>query len=237
MRAACAVDAGEIINPDGLINQVEGGALHGMSRALFEEVTWDAQKVTSVDWRTYRTFGVGAPLPVLETVLINNVDEDACGAGEASITVVTAAIGNAIARHSYLDWVLGQVLYSLMEISVKRAEPRQISVVVRSPADFPAHSRSSPIRAPRKTARKSRARSSSWRGSRRLARSDKGASHSERGTRHSVQPEHLAHVVGYVAPPSERDMDGDPLLELPGIRVGRSGVERHHVAEMQRRFK
>ena len=45
-----------------------------------------------------------------------------------------------------------------MEISVKRAEPRQMRVVVRSPADFPAHSRSSPMRAPSSTARKSRAR-------------------------------------------------------------------------------
>ncbi|HEV7265314.1 MAG TPA: penicillin-binding protein 2 [Falsiroseomonas sp.] len=47
-------------------------------------------------------------------------------------------------------------------------------------------------------------------------------------TRIYPEGEHLAHVVGYVAPPSERDMDGDPLLQLPGIRVGRSGVERHH---------
>jgi penicillin-binding protein 2 len=47
-------------------------------------------------------------------------------------------------------------------------------------------------------------------------------------TRIYPETEHLAHVVGYVAPPAERDMDGDPLLELPGIRVGRSGVEKHH---------
>jgi len=47
-------------------------------------------------------------------------------------------------------------------------------------------------------------------------------------TRLYPEGEHLAHVVGYVAPPSERDMDGDPLLELPGIRVGRAGIERHH---------
>lgn len=47
-------------------------------------------------------------------------------------------------------------------------------------------------------------------------------------TRIYPEGEHLAHVVGYVAPPAERDMDGDPLLELPGIRVGRAGVERHH---------
>jgi penicillin-binding protein 2 len=47
-------------------------------------------------------------------------------------------------------------------------------------------------------------------------------------TRLYPEAEHLAHIVGYVAPPSERDMDGDPLLELPGIRVGRAGIERHH---------
>ena len=47
-------------------------------------------------------------------------------------------------------------------------------------------------------------------------------------TRIYPEAEHLAHVVGYVAPPAERDMDGDPLLQLPGIRVGRAGVERHH---------
>jgi penicillin-binding protein 2 len=47
-------------------------------------------------------------------------------------------------------------------------------------------------------------------------------------TRLYPEAEHLAHVVGYVAPPAERDMDGDPLLQLPGIRVGRAGIERHH---------
>ncbi|MBK1657982.1 penicillin-binding protein 2 [Paracraurococcus ruber] len=47
-------------------------------------------------------------------------------------------------------------------------------------------------------------------------------------TRLYPEGEHLAHLVGYVAPPAERDMDGDPLLELPGIRVGRAGVEKHH---------
>jgi penicillin-binding protein 2 len=47
-------------------------------------------------------------------------------------------------------------------------------------------------------------------------------------TRIYPEGEHLAHMVGYVAPPSDRDMDGDPLLELPGVRVGRAGIERHH---------
>jgi nicotinate dehydrogenase subunit B len=95
-RLVMALDSGPISNPDGLRSQAEGGALHGMSRALFEEVMWDDEKVTSVDWRTYRTFPVGFKIPKLETVLINSMEAEACGAGETSITVTAAAIGNAI---------------------------------------------------------------------------------------------------------------------------------------------
>jgi len=47
-------------------------------------------------------------------------------------------------------------------------------------------------------------------------------------TRLYPETEALAHVVGYVAPPAEADIGDDPLLELPGIRVGRAGVERFH---------
>ena len=54
-----AIDAGPISNPDGLRNQAEGGALQGMSRALGEEVTWDDQKVTSIDWRTLPLAALG----------------------------------------------------------------------------------------------------------------------------------------------------------------------------------
>jgi len=95
-RLVIALDAGPISNPDGIRNQAEGGALHGMSRALFEEVMWDDEKVTSVDWRTYRTFPVGFKIPKIETVLINSLEAEANGAGETSITVTAAAIGNAI---------------------------------------------------------------------------------------------------------------------------------------------
>ena len=91
-----ANDSGPISNPDGLRNQIEGGALQGMSRALMEEVTWDDQKVTSYDWRTYRTLPLGFDVPKIEAVLVNRPDEAACGAGETAITVVAAAIGNAI---------------------------------------------------------------------------------------------------------------------------------------------
>jgi len=95
-RLIVSSDTGPISNPDGLKNQLEGGALQGMSRALGEEVTWDDQKVTSVDWRTYRSLPLGFAVPAIESVLINRTEGEAMGAGETSITVVAAAIGNAI---------------------------------------------------------------------------------------------------------------------------------------------
>jgi CO/xanthine dehydrogenase Mo-binding subunit len=95
-RLTGAQDCGPISNPDGVRNQFEGGALHGMSRALFEEVTWSGNQVTSVDWRTYRTFPVGFRTPRIEAVLVDQPTADANGAGETAVTVVAAAIGNAV---------------------------------------------------------------------------------------------------------------------------------------------
>ncbi len=54
-RLVVAQDVGPISSPNGVRNQLEGGALQGLSRALGEEVTWDDQKITSVDWNTYKT--------------------------------------------------------------------------------------------------------------------------------------------------------------------------------------
>jgi nicotinate dehydrogenase subunit B len=95
-RIVVSTDAGPISNPDGLRNQMEGGALHGMSRALGEEVTWDDRKITSFDWRTYHSLALGFAIPKIETVLISRLEEAATGAGETTITIAGAAIGNAI---------------------------------------------------------------------------------------------------------------------------------------------
>jgi nicotinate dehydrogenase subunit B len=91
-----AVDCGPVSNPDGLRNQTEGGILQGMSRALLEEVTWDSRRITSVDWISYKTFYLDYRMPPVETVLVNNEGVPALGAGELSITITPAAIGNAI---------------------------------------------------------------------------------------------------------------------------------------------
>jgi nicotinate dehydrogenase subunit B len=95
-RLVVAQDCGPVSNPDGMRNQIEGGALQGLSRALGEEVTWDDRKVTSIDWRTYHSLPLGFDVPVIECVLIDRAGVDATGAGETAITIVAAAVGNAI---------------------------------------------------------------------------------------------------------------------------------------------
>jgi CO/xanthine dehydrogenase Mo-binding subunit len=95
-RLVVAQDCGPVSNPDGMRNQLEGGALQGLSRALGEEVTWDDRRVTSIDWRTYHSLPLGFQVPTIESVLINRTDVEASGAGETAITVVAAAVGNAI---------------------------------------------------------------------------------------------------------------------------------------------
>ena len=95
-RFVIAHDCGPISNPDGLRNQIEGGLLQGTSRALGEEITWDDRKVTSTDWESYNTLSLGMQVPVIECVFLDRPAAKATGAGETAITLVAAAIGNAI---------------------------------------------------------------------------------------------------------------------------------------------
>jgi nicotinate dehydrogenase subunit B len=95
-RLVASQDCGPISSPDGMKNQIEGGALQGLSRALGEAVTWDGTKVTSIDWRTYHSLSMSADVPVIESVLINRPEERAMGAGETTITLIAGAVGNAV---------------------------------------------------------------------------------------------------------------------------------------------
>lgn len=95
-KLVCGNDSGPISNPDGLRSQMEGGALQGMSRALYEEVQWNSESITSVDWRRFPVLKFGDPFPVVESVMINRPDKQQMGAGETLITVAAPAIANAI---------------------------------------------------------------------------------------------------------------------------------------------
>ncbi len=96
VRFVAASDVGPISNPDGLRNQIEGGVLQGLSRTLVEQVTWDETKITSVDWETYNSLHMDYPVPPIEVVFVTPENVEATGAGETAITLIPAAIGNAV---------------------------------------------------------------------------------------------------------------------------------------------
>jgi len=91
-----AHDCGQIINPDGLVKCIEGNIVQGISRTLWEEVTFDSKAVTSVDWMTYPILDITETPAAIDCVLINRPDAAPTGAGEPSIRPVAAAIANAI---------------------------------------------------------------------------------------------------------------------------------------------
>ena len=94
-RLSVAHDCGVIVNPDGLRNQIEGNATQALSRALKEQVTFDAHGVTSVDWRRYPIVRF-SDLPEIAIELIDRKHEPLLGAGEATTTTIAPAIANAI---------------------------------------------------------------------------------------------------------------------------------------------
>jgi nicotinate dehydrogenase subunit B len=94
-RIVCSHDCGLMINPDGVRNQVESNIIQGVSRELFEEGTFDANGVTSLDWASYPILRF-PDLPKLDIVLINRPDMRPLGAGEGATIPPPAAIANAI---------------------------------------------------------------------------------------------------------------------------------------------
>lgn len=94
-RLWIAGDVGEVINPDGVTNQYEGGAIHGTSVALLERVAFDRQRVTSDSWETYPILRF-PDVPQVEVALIDRPELPFLGAGEASMAPTIAAIAAAI---------------------------------------------------------------------------------------------------------------------------------------------
>jgi CO/xanthine dehydrogenase Mo-binding subunit len=94
-RVACGHDCGLIINPDALRAQIEGCILQTLSRALFEEVTFDRARVTSVDWASYPILTF-PDVPEIAIDLVSRPKDPPLGAGEAAAAAVAAALGNAV---------------------------------------------------------------------------------------------------------------------------------------------
>ncbi|WP_431283476.1 molybdopterin cofactor-binding domain-containing protein [Humitalea sp. 24SJ18S-53] len=94
-RLWVAADLGEIVNPDGTTNQLEGGAIHATSQALKEAVRFDRRRVTSDTWDAYPILRF-SEVPKVEVRLIDRPEERPLGAGEPSFGPTVAALANAI---------------------------------------------------------------------------------------------------------------------------------------------
>jgi nicotinate dehydrogenase subunit B len=92
----CAADAGLVVNPDGAINQLEGGIIQSASWVLKEQVRFD-NGVISFDWETYPVLKF-SEVPEIDIALINTKDETPLGVGEATAGPTAAAIGNAVSH-------------------------------------------------------------------------------------------------------------------------------------------
>ncbi len=91
-----AHDCGLIVNPQALTLCIEGNVVQATSRALFEEVTFDKQNVTSLDWAGYPILDIMDAPESIDVVLINRTDLPPSGAGEPATRLTAAAIANAI---------------------------------------------------------------------------------------------------------------------------------------------
>jgi nicotinate dehydrogenase subunit B len=101
-RLVCAFDCGLVINPEALRHTVECAMLHSLSRALYEEVQFNTEKVTSVDWITHPTLRHADTPEKIDVVLLNGdpkpnrPDLAPYGGGEAACKPLMAAVANAI---------------------------------------------------------------------------------------------------------------------------------------------
>jgi CO/xanthine dehydrogenase Mo-binding subunit len=101
-RLVCAHDCGLVVNPEGLRRTLECGMLHTLSRALHEEVRFDAEKVTSVDWVSHPTLTHADTPETIDIVIVNGdpnperPDLPHYGAGETVCKPTIAAVANAI---------------------------------------------------------------------------------------------------------------------------------------------
>jgi len=95
-KCTVAHDCGQIINPDGLRQVIEGGVVQAISRTLWEEVRFNTKNVTSVDWLTYPILNITEAPETIDVVLIDRPEIPPTGAGEPATRPVAAAIVNAV---------------------------------------------------------------------------------------------------------------------------------------------
>jgi len=91
-----AVDAGQVVNPDGLANQIEGAIVQSASWTLYERVAFDASRIRSIDWQTYPILRFDAVPQRIDVHVINRPGKPFLGSGETGQGPAAASIANAI---------------------------------------------------------------------------------------------------------------------------------------------
>jgi CO/xanthine dehydrogenase Mo-binding subunit len=94
-RVLAAVDAGQVINPDGLANQIEGGIVQALSWTLKERVLFDRDRVLARSWETYPILRFDET-PEVHVSIVNRPHESALGSGECAAGPTAAAVANAL---------------------------------------------------------------------------------------------------------------------------------------------
>jgi CO/xanthine dehydrogenase Mo-binding subunit len=95
-RLIVAVDVGRVVNPDGVRNQIEGGATQAASWTLKERVRFDRRRITSRDWESYPILRF-SEAPAIDVHLLDRPELPSLGSGEAAQGPTAAAIGNGLA--------------------------------------------------------------------------------------------------------------------------------------------
>jgi CO/xanthine dehydrogenase Mo-binding subunit len=98
VRAVAAVDSGQVVNPDGLRNQVEGGIVQAASWTLHEKVSFDRKRIRSFDWSTYPILRFDGVPESIDVHIVDRPGEPYLGSGEAAAGPTAGAIGNAVAN-------------------------------------------------------------------------------------------------------------------------------------------
>ncbi|WP_431016246.1 molybdopterin cofactor-binding domain-containing protein [Bradyrhizobium pachyrhizi] len=98
VRAVAAVDAGQVVNPDGITNQIEGAIVQSTSWTLYESVTFDETRITSIDWQTYPILRFNAVPDSIAVHIINRPGQPFLGSGETGQGPAAASLVNAIAH-------------------------------------------------------------------------------------------------------------------------------------------
>jgi nicotinate dehydrogenase subunit B len=94
-RVVAAIDCGRVVNPDGVVNQAEGGIIQAVSWTLKERVRFDRTRITSLDWDGYPILTF-EEAPEVEVTLVDRPGEPWVGVGEGMMGPTAAAIGNAL---------------------------------------------------------------------------------------------------------------------------------------------